>query len=255
MKIHRHLSLAVIPAHILFVILFFYINLTWYILPIAFLLWIVIGGIGLDIGLHRIISHRQFTVSPLIEKIVSFLGTLSLNGSPISWRALHIGYHHPYSDTSRDFHSPVNGGFLNAYVLYINKLEKMALLGCRDLLNDKFQVFLHKNYIVITWATLISSFMVSPVLCFSLMLAMIMSYHQTAIVNVLCHDERFGYALHLTKDKSRNIRWLSYFTFGLSLHNTHHRYPIAANYAILSNEYDVGYKLAKLLGFKENTSI
>ena len=159
MKIHKHLSLVVIPAHLLLVLLFFFVGLSWYILPIAFFLWIVIGGVGLDIGLHRIISHRQFIVSPIIEKVISFLGTLSLNGSPISWRALHIGYHHPYADTARDFHSPVNGGYLNAYILYINKLDKMALLGCRDLLNNKFQIFLHKNYIIITWIAVLLSFL------------------------------------------------------------------------------------------------
>ena len=251
MKIHKHLSLVVIPAHIFLIALIWYVQLPLFVIPAIFLTWVIIGGFGLDIGIHRIISHRQFSVNIITERILSYLGLLGLNGSPIFWRALHVGYHHPRSDTPRDFHSPVNGGFLNAYVLYINKLDTLKFLGCKELLNDKFQMFLQNHDASIVWVTLLLVLLVSPLACTILLAAMVMSFHQTAIVNALCHFEQFGYATYDTKDRSRNIKWLSYLTFGLALHNNHHKYPAAPNYAMNPGEYDIGYNLAKLARFRE----
>jgi len=252
MKLHKHILLGLIPAHILFAILAYSLPINFATIIVAILLWIVIGGIGLDIGLHRILSHKQFIVSKPLERLISFLGVLSLNGSPISWRALHVGYHHPYSDTPKDFHSPVNGGFFNAYVLYINQLDKMVLRGCKELLNDKYQVFFHEYYFTIIWLIVALAGLISLPLCLALLTAMIISFHQTAIVNAMCHYEQFGYATFETKDRSRNIKWLGYITFGLALHNNHHMYPAAANYAMSPGEYDVGYRLAKFIGLTEN---
>jgi len=251
MKLHKHLSYVLIPAHLLLIVMLFFMHIPAMVIPVIICLWIIIGGIGVEIGLHRILSHRQFCVNVMVERLIYIIGTLGLNGSPLFWRSLHIGYHHAHTDRHRDYHSPSNGGFLHSYVLYINKLSNMQLVGCRDELQDKFHIFLHKYYILMIWAVLILSYIIHPLFCFSLLFAMILSYHQTASVNFLCHSNLVGYVSFITNNNSRNIRWLSYFTFGLSLHNNHHMHPSYANFAMGVGEYDVGYKLAKILGFKE----
>jgi stearoyl-CoA desaturase (delta-9 desaturase) len=80
---------------------------------------------------------------------------------------------------------------------------------------------------------------------------MILCYHQTAMVNTLCHGGNLGYRNFETKDESKNIQWLAYFTFGQSLHNNHHAFPAKANYANGNHEIDPGYILSKLIRFKE----
>ena len=82
---------------------------------------------------------------------------------------------------------------------------------------------------------------------------MIMSYHQTAMVNTFCHIKSCGYRNYETGDNSRNIGWMSFLTFGLSLHNNHHMFPAKANFAVKSGEIDIGYKLSKLFNIKERT--
>jgi stearoyl-CoA desaturase (delta-9 desaturase) len=48
----------------------------------------------------------------------------------------------------------------------------------------------------------------------------------TWCVNSLCH--LFGRAPHAVRDRSRNVPWLAYLTFGESWHNNHHAFPLAA---------------------------
>lgn len=87
---------------------------------------------------------------------------------------------------------------------------------------------------------------------FALISAMILCYHQTAMVNILCHSmsDNIGYRNFNTKDNSKNIKWLSYLTFGQALHNNHHHAPGNYNYAARNNEFDVGLLLARIIGLK-----
>jgi len=78
-----------------------------------------------------------------------------------------------------------------------------------------------------------------------------LSFNQGPLTNYFCHVARFGYRNYDTSDSSVNVTFLSYLTFGLALHNNHHRFPGKANFEVADNEIDLGYRLAKLVGFKE----
>ena len=250
-KLHPHLSLLLIPIHIVWIASIFLAEINWQAIVAIILLWIIIGGIGLEIGFHRTLSQKQFTITPFTEKCICLLACYSMNGSPTFWRAMHNGYHHPYSDTKRDFHSPKFNGKFMAYVGYINNLDKLKYLGCKDIIGDPFYKFVNHYYILILWLTLVISGLISIDLLFILVSAMILCYHQTAMVNTLCHGGNLGYRNFETKDESKNIQWLAYFTFGQSLHNNHHAFPAKANYANGNHEIDPGYILSKLIRFKE----
>lgn len=252
-NLHPHISLLLIPVHIVWVSSMFFVNINLLTICSIILFWIIIGGIGLEIGFHRTLSHKQFAIHPFIEKFICLLACYSMNGSPTFWRAMHNGYHHPYSDTKRDFHTPKFNGKFMAYVGYINKLDKLKYLGCKDMISDPFYKFINYYYIVILWSTIILVGLISIDLMFILVSAMVLCYHQTAMVNTLCHSSSLGYRNFETKDESRNIQWLAYFTFGQSLHNNHHAFPAKANYASENYEVDPGYTLSKLIGFKERT--
>jgi stearoyl-CoA desaturase (delta-9 desaturase) len=61
-------------------------------------------------------------------------------------------------------------------------------------------------------------------------------HHATFSINSLCHffgRRRFG-----TKDESRNLLWLSLFTFGESWHNNHHAFPTSAAHGMRRWELD-----------------
>ena len=55
---------------------------------------------------------------------------------------------------------------------------------------------------------------------------MLVVHHVTYSINSLCHF--FGRRDFETGDESRNLAWLSLFTFGESWHNNHHAFPTSA---------------------------
>lgn len=172
-----------------------------------------------------------------------------MQGSPMFWRALHVGYHHAYTDTKRDFHSPANGGYFNAYIGYINKLDKLRFIACRDIIEDPFYIATQKYCNLIFWAVILGATLISGTLAVALLTAMVMCFHQTALVNSVCHSNA-GYQNFDTSDRSKNVPWLSYLTFGLALHNNHHKFPGVADFGIKDHEHDTGYLLSKIVGLK-----
>jgi stearoyl-CoA desaturase (delta-9 desaturase) len=81
----------------------------------------------------------------------------------------------------------------------------------------------------------------------SYILAVIFSSHLNYLVNTVCHLKHFGYRSFETKDNSRNIWTLSFFTAGLSLHNNHHKDPGNPNFAKKWYEIDLSYLVICLL--------
>jgi fatty-acid desaturase len=59
---------------------------------------------------------------------------------------------------------------------------------------------------------------------------MLVVHHVTYSINSLCHF--FGRRDYRTGDESRNLAWLSIFTFGESWHNNHHAFPTSARHGL-----------------------
>ena len=59
---------------------------------------------------------------------------------------------------------------------------------------------------------------------------MLVVHHVTYSINSLCHF--FGRRDFETGDESRNLAWLSVFTFGESWHNNHHAFPTSARHGL-----------------------
>jgi fatty-acid desaturase len=59
---------------------------------------------------------------------------------------------------------------------------------------------------------------------------MLVVHHVTYSINSLCHF--FGRRDYDTGDESRNLAWLSIFTFGEAWHNNHHAFPTSAAHGL-----------------------
>lgn len=247
---HYHTWLIILPLYVLFLLsLIQYVNYTvWHFLGFV-ATWILIGGFGLELGLHRYFSHGAFKCSRLTEIVLGLLGSLSLNGSPIFWKAIHV-QHHRYTETDKDPHSPIKGGW-NSYLGWIVSKDsisnvKIAFSG-KKMLEDKFHLLLHKHQYFLIWISFITIFLISTSffwLCF--IPAVFLSFNQGLLVNYFCHKD-YGYTNFELNNDSRNIKLLSYITFGLALHNNHHKYPNNLNFAYNKHEYDFGYYLSKFI--------
>ena len=71
------------------------INLIW-----SFLVYLSIA-ITVTAGYHRYFAHASYECNKLWQFLYGFIGTASLNSSPIEWASVHIA-HHKNSDTQAD---------------------------------------------------------------------------------------------------------------------------------------------------------
>ena len=125
-----------------------------YYLIATFVGWVLVCGLGIAVGYHRVFSHRTHQLPVWKENIILFLATFAGQGASIFWVALHRGYHHRHSDTSLDPHSPVHGWW-NAFVGWEMKVTEanntVNFKYAVDLLRKPNHVWFHKHSLRILW--------------------------------------------------------------------------------------------------------
>ena len=211
--------------------------------------WFVIGCLGMEIGIHRLISHRAFECDRWLQNTLSVLGCMGAQWSPMQWAALHVGIHHRLSDEPGDIHSPKRG-LWNSYLgwYFSIRAEDINVCRVRWLLGDPFQVFLHRHYLLIFWGILSFITLINPlIVLYELAIPAFLTIHQTNLSNLFCHIPSLGYRNFPTKDNSVNILWWSPFSYGLALHNNHHADAKNWNFSVRSKEWDPSASVLWLL--------
>src|ERR1700761_6395867 len=87
--------------------LFFF---SWKALAVTVVLYWMCTGWGISLGYHRLHTHRSFVVPRWLEYWFAICGSMTLEGGPISWVAIHR-IHHQHSDKPGDPHSPREGAW------------------------------------------------------------------------------------------------------------------------------------------------
>ena len=217
-------------------------------LPVSYLwgtlvMWVLISGLGVSTGYHRVFSHKTHDLPRWKENILLFFGALSGQGSSIMWAAIHRGYHHKNSDRPGDLHSPVIHTIYHAFFGWTLKItENSNSINIKysvDLLRKSNHVWFHQNNMKILWGVpfLVALFdwrMSLVVLCLPIGISLI----QDNFVNVIGHLKgKTGYRNFSTKDNSQNHLLLAYITWGQLFHNNHHHAP---------SSYNFGYGVSRL---------
>jgi fatty-acid desaturase len=197
----------------------------YHYLLISLLAYWVTGVFGINIGMHRLLSHRSFKTSKFWEVIVSFIAVITTVGSPLAWVAIHR-QHHRSCEKPGDPHSPYLLGNLRAWFGIWNYV-RLDLKLVRDMRKDKLQKFLHKYYIeiIITYCLLLA--WVNPwLIVFVYAIPACLCLHSTSAIIVIAH--RHGYKSYdLKHDQSRNSWIANLITLGEGWHNNHHAKPYA----------------------------
>lgn len=208
------------------------------------------GIIGNTIGFHRYLTHQSFEVNKFWHYTFLFLGSLTGQGSAIFWTALHL-HHHRNSDNDLDVHSP-NKGFLNSFILWQIKgnFEGMkGLIAPKKLYRDPVVKFLHYQYYKVYWVVGLTLLLIDPFffLYFFCLGAFLLMSLVDNFSNFFLHCDKVGYATYKTKDNSRNVPLIAYFTLGGGWHNNHHHDPKNYRFGVLFHEYDLGAKFIELI--------
>ena len=195
-------------------------------------------------GYHRLHTHRSYSTPKVIEYFFAVCGTLTLQGGPIFWTAVHR-IHHQNSDHDGDPHTPRDGRWW-AHMLWTLFGEPMnadtAAMGkyAPDMMNDRFYRVLSQWHwvplVVLGLALLAVGGL--PWVLWGVFFRVVFGLHCTWLVNSATH--LWGTRQFPTNDDSRNSWWVALLTFGEGWHNNHHAHPTSARHGLHWYQVDSG---------------
>ena len=237
----------------------------WEGLALLLAMWVLVGGLGVSVGLHRHFAHRAFQASRAARVAMGIFGSMAAQGPVSYWVSLHRR-HHTYTDESGDPHSPVPhasraksrlAGFWHSHVAWAWSHDvPMPTRYTPDLIRDKQVTWLEKHY----WTWVVAGIAI-PALVGMLIwggsrgfvlgaywggfLRIAIGHNIIWSINSLCHC--LGRRPYDTADESRNVGWLSLLSFGESWHNNHHQAPSSAQFAHRWWQIDLGWIFISIL--------
>jgi len=221
-----------IVFHLILILIF---NPIWIIaIPFSLVVYLTV-----DIGLHRLWTHKSYECNLILKNIMFYLSTIS-GLSLIGFVSMHR-YHHKYSDTKKDptwyndWKRFLNIIFqTNFYMKYINTKEMIIM--SRDVIKNSLYSFQHKHLYNILIILNIILLIIDPILAVTfLSIPVIFSYILLVPLS--------GIAQHTFWD----AKWLNIITLGLqSSHNYHHKHPTKYDWSS-NGEFDLGGKLVHLI--------
>jgi stearoyl-CoA desaturase (Delta-9 desaturase) len=234
---------------------------------VVFAICYVATGLGVTVGFHRHLTHRAFKAKRWVRGTLAILGSAAIEGPVIAWVADHRK-HHTFADVEGDPHSPhvdhghgwkgALKGLWHAHVgwLFIHTQRGNKQRYARDLLDDPLIRFVARTFVLWVTAGLLMPFALGYLIGGSLHAAltgllwggavrMLVVHHVTYSINSLCHF--FGRQAFDTGDESRNLLWLSPFTFGESWHNNHHAFPTSHAHGLRWWQLDPSAVVIRLL--------
>ncbi len=201
----------------------------------------VIGGLGVTVGFHRMLTHRSFHPRPVVKFILLAFGSMAVEGPALEWAATHIK-HHAHSDRDGDPHSPVEG-FWHAHMGWMfNRSPADPNVYCRNLVKDPIVVFVSRTFILLVVLSLVIPFAIGgwTGLLWGGLVRIFLTHHITWSVNSVCHT--FGKREFETRDQSRNEWIVGLLGFGEGWHNNHHAFPRSAFHGLHWWQFDLsGY--------------
>lgn len=170
----------------------------------------VVAAIGLTIGFHRCISHREIKLNPILEAFTIYVGTIASACSPLSWAGVHR-MHHAYADTPRDPHSPK---YKKWYQILFStyRIKHIPRKFIKDLYKNPRVMFIHKNKWHLFAITYFIAFMLNPLFVLYLILLLPISFISYGILNYFGHDD----------NGATNKWWINIFAPFEGNHNDHH---------------------------------
>jgi stearoyl-CoA desaturase (delta-9 desaturase) len=243
---------------------------SWAGLALAGLGCYVFGTLGINLGYHRLLTHRGFACPRWLERAVAFLGVCCLQDTPARWVAIHR-MHHQHSDEQPDPHSPLVTLFWGhvGWLLVANQdVERAALYEryAKDILRDRFYRRLERRglwawinlaqWVVFFSAGLLAGWLATGDLAAGVQLGLsllvwgvfvrtVAVWHITWSVNSIGH--LWGYRNYPTADDSRNNVLVGVLSNGEGWHNNHHAQPRAARHGHRWWELDVTWLTIRLL--------
>jgi stearoyl-CoA desaturase (delta-9 desaturase) len=240
----------------------FYLFSDSVILPVIFIL--ITGhltSICSSLYLHRSITHKSVSFSPVISIAMRFWLWLGTGMNTKEWVATHRK-HHSCPDKEGDPHSPVVYGLwailLNGLHYYRKAAKDQTIIekygkGCpEDWLETKlFTPYRSYGLFILLGINILLLGFVWGFAAWGVQMLWMPFIGQ--IVNGIGHA--FGYRNADSKDHSTNIIPIGVLIVGEELHNNHHADPASAKFSAKWYEFDLGWVYIKILSWLKLASI
>lgn len=206
-----------------------------------FVLFVVLNGIGIGSGYHRLWSHRAYAAHPALKAFLAVVGGMALQNSIIVWSARHRVHHRDVDDNDKDPYS-IGRGFWFAHVGWMLKdypSGEVDYSVVRDLEKDPVCAWQHRHYGMLVLATnvalpLFLGWLTGDVLGMLLLagvLRLVVSHHVTFFINSLAHI--WGSRPYTDQNSACDNHLLALITYGEGYHNYHH---------LFQNDYRCGIR-------------
>jgi stearoyl-CoA desaturase (delta-9 desaturase) len=212
--------------------------------------------------LHRYGAHRQFEMSPRVERFFHFMTWLVQGSSYLSPRGYAILHrlHHAYSDTAKDPHSP--HFYRNVFsMMWTTKGRYEGFVRRKEVPAAKFDggypewpaldrvadAWPTRAGFVVLYTLFYVQFATQPWMYLLLPFHYLMGPVHGAIVNWCGH--KYGYRNFASDDASKNMLPIDFLTAGELFQNNHHTFGMSPKFAARRWEVDPTYLVMKALHF------
>jgi len=195
-EIQKYLIKLHLPIFILTILLLGFNGFNLIVLASFLITYVLTYLVGLNM-VHRAISHGQFKLQENFYIIFGYLSLFCMLSDPVSFSKTHR-YHHKYSDTDLDIHSPKHGKF-RSFIgwMWDKDSPKIPPQIIRDLLKNNSLQFLLRYQIRLIWSTLILIGLLSTNVLIGILISMCITFFLEMASNTfLTHNE------HGVKDNS-----------------------------------------------------
>jgi len=204
-------------------------------------IFLVLNGIGIGSGYHRLWSHRSYDAHPALKWFLAVVGGMSLQNSILVWSARHRIHHRDVDDNDKDPYS-IGRGFWFAHIGWMLKdypSGEVDLSVVPDLQKDPVVAWQHRWYwslvlvtnlgvpLLLGWLTgdMLGMFLLAGVA------RLVLNHHVTFFINSLAH--MWGRQPYTDENSARDQHFLALITYGEGYHNYHH---------LFQNDYRCGIR-------------
>lgn len=210
----------------------------------------VLANIATTVYLHRAMSHRALSLSPVAAVGFRFVVWITTGIRPRQWVAVHRK-HHAFTDVDGDPHSPVLLGWKTVQAKNVALYRKCAnnpetiQRYAKDMAPTRLDRLVFDRTFV-GLALGITALCVVFGVWVGLLAAVVhvnLYLGGSAAVNAIGHH--FGRKPY--DNGAGNLQWLAFLTAGEGLHNNHHAAPTSARLAHRWYEIDYGWWVIRVL--------
>lgn len=225
----------------------------WYVShgQMAHQTWIFMGimvmvcGISVTAGYHRLFSHRAFKASPGVKLFLAIFGAANMEGSILEWSTDHRNHHLYVDDLEKDPYSAKRGlWYSHMGWLFTLREDKRDYSNVEDLSSQPLLAWQHKWFVPLglsmtfVFPTIVASFWGDPLGGFLIggLLRMVINHHTTFFINSLAHY--FGKNTYSDKSTAKDNWFLAFLTYGEGFHNFHHQFALDYRNGVRWFHYD-----------------